>query len=390
MRQAYDEKKYAFIIDYAGLKILYDNGGIYLDTDVEFLKRLPDEILKNGYIAKETDSLIATGLGFACEKNDIYVLRSKYYIVMKFLLDKEYTFYAKGIAILLVILGHMGIIDCGGAIGVHIFLIVSGYGIAVSLSNNGVNNYWIKRIKSVYLPYLLCMSILIMIKLLFNKANLINIIITLLGLDFNLNLDPTMWYISYIFLFYLLAWIYANYNSKFKYIVIAVIWFLSALMGYLSIVWHHGTVAWAYVFSFPLGFIIAKYRNIELNKIGKLLCLLVFVTCTTLILIRYGKPHGGIELLCYSGSSALAIMLIIYFLQKNKLLIFKKIINIFGVYSYFMYLNEGVLLSYKYIIDSYTRNPYVTNIIIIFLSFIIAKCLKIVFDVLIQCKMEKI
>lgn len=73
VRQAYAEKKYAFVSDYARLKILYDNGGVYLDTDVELLKRLPDKILENGYLAKETDCLIATGLGFACKKGDDFI-----------------------------------------------------------------------------------------------------------------------------------------------------------------------------------------------------------------------------------------------------------------------------------------------------------------------------
>lgn len=33
-RQAYDAKKYAFVSDYARFKILYEQGGLYFDTDV--------------------------------------------------------------------------------------------------------------------------------------------------------------------------------------------------------------------------------------------------------------------------------------------------------------------------------------------------------------------
>ena len=33
-RQAYAAKKYAFVSDYARLAVLYEYGGIYLDTDV--------------------------------------------------------------------------------------------------------------------------------------------------------------------------------------------------------------------------------------------------------------------------------------------------------------------------------------------------------------------
>ena len=44
--QAYEAKKWAFVSDYARLKILYENGGVYLDTDVELLKSI-DELLSN-------------------------------------------------------------------------------------------------------------------------------------------------------------------------------------------------------------------------------------------------------------------------------------------------------------------------------------------------------
>ena len=37
---AYKDKKWAYVTDYARLKIVYEHGGIYLDTDVEVLKSL--------------------------------------------------------------------------------------------------------------------------------------------------------------------------------------------------------------------------------------------------------------------------------------------------------------------------------------------------------------
>lgn len=45
-KKAYEEKKWAFVSDYVRLKVLYDYGGIYLDTDVELRKPL-DEFLSN-------------------------------------------------------------------------------------------------------------------------------------------------------------------------------------------------------------------------------------------------------------------------------------------------------------------------------------------------------
>lgn len=44
MKQAYEAKKWGFVPDIARLDILYEHGGIYLDTDVELVKSL-DELL---------------------------------------------------------------------------------------------------------------------------------------------------------------------------------------------------------------------------------------------------------------------------------------------------------------------------------------------------------
>lgn len=44
MKQAYEAKKWGFVPDIARLDILYEHGGIYLDTDVELIKNL-DELL---------------------------------------------------------------------------------------------------------------------------------------------------------------------------------------------------------------------------------------------------------------------------------------------------------------------------------------------------------
>lgn len=44
--EAYRNKKYAFVSDYARFYVLYKYGGIYLDIDVEILKSI-DELLTN-------------------------------------------------------------------------------------------------------------------------------------------------------------------------------------------------------------------------------------------------------------------------------------------------------------------------------------------------------
>lgn len=64
-RAAYDNQKWAFVSDYARLKIVYENGGIYLDTDVKLLRSLDDLLDSDCWLGIEQQKgLCATGLGF--------------------------------------------------------------------------------------------------------------------------------------------------------------------------------------------------------------------------------------------------------------------------------------------------------------------------------------
>lgn len=69
-REAYAAKKYAFVSDYARFKILYEQGGVYFDTDVEVLRPM-DEILERGaFMGLErnvpAENSVNPGLGLAC------------------------------------------------------------------------------------------------------------------------------------------------------------------------------------------------------------------------------------------------------------------------------------------------------------------------------------
>lgn len=70
VREAYDAKKYAFVSDVVRLWAIYNNGGIYFDTDVEIIKPF-DEFLKNkGFIGFENKDYLNTGQGVGAEKNN--------------------------------------------------------------------------------------------------------------------------------------------------------------------------------------------------------------------------------------------------------------------------------------------------------------------------------
>ncbi len=80
-KEAYEAKKYAFVTDYVRLKLLYDNGGIYFDTDVEVLKSFDDLLGYSGFAGFEksyfssnkNEYFIATGLGIGSEPKNPFI-----------------------------------------------------------------------------------------------------------------------------------------------------------------------------------------------------------------------------------------------------------------------------------------------------------------------------
>ena len=67
MREAFEEKKWGFVPDYARLDIIWQHGGIYLDTDVEIIKSFDPLLLHKCFFGLESDMIVALGLGFGAE-----------------------------------------------------------------------------------------------------------------------------------------------------------------------------------------------------------------------------------------------------------------------------------------------------------------------------------
>lgn len=63
-RMCIEEKKYAFLSDYARLVIIEEHGGVYFDTDVEVLRSIDDLLKHEAFFGFENDEYINTGVGF--------------------------------------------------------------------------------------------------------------------------------------------------------------------------------------------------------------------------------------------------------------------------------------------------------------------------------------
>ena len=109
MYEAYQAEKWGFVPDYARLDIVYHEGGIYLDTDVELLKGLDDLLYQQSFAGVDGSRNISLGLGFGAQKGtsmikesrDLYIYKSfkkkngSYNLVAAPTLQKEY-FLGKG------------------------------------------------------------------------------------------------------------------------------------------------------------------------------------------------------------------------------------------------------------------------------------------------------
>ena len=86
VQEAYQERKYAFVSDYARLYALYHHGGIYLDTDVEVMKDLTPLLNEADCIfGFEEKNYIATSTMFCKPKQDFIKLYLESYHSRSFL-----------------------------------------------------------------------------------------------------------------------------------------------------------------------------------------------------------------------------------------------------------------------------------------------------------------
>lgn len=85
-RQAYEKKQYAFVSDYARAKVLFEEGGLYLDTDVEILKPFPEMVDGSGFMGFERRHFIGTAVIAAEKNNQVIKKLLEYYEQHEFLM----------------------------------------------------------------------------------------------------------------------------------------------------------------------------------------------------------------------------------------------------------------------------------------------------------------
>ncbi|WP_341526631.1 acyltransferase [Nostoc sp. UHCC 0302] len=188
----------------------------------------------------------------------------------------------KGLAIIIIILFHLSIhtlakpsdlpfFKSSGFKAVALFLILSGFGLTISMQKKGINNFFSKRFTKVYIPFLFAMLLEIFLNQSINNNP--HILTELYNAFFNVSiLNSHMWFIVFILLWYIVIYLlfYLNLSNKSKI-------FLLCLVSVCILVASEPSKDSALflckinAFSFPLGCLLGlNYENIK-PKIDRLL-----------------------------------------------------------------------------------------------------------------------
>ena len=261
-------------------------------------------------------------------------------------INKDETLILKGMAILLVILTHfprVGFFNHNfsglGGWGVSIFLFLSGYGLWLSYQKNGRKNYWYKRLKSVYIPFYIAMLIQTLIYiLLFHKSfDQKILLLSFLGIYPDNVIDGSMWYISYLTIWYVFFGFITLLPAKNKGIKIMM---LLPIMLVVQIIAKNqlfaNGLASMYILFFPLGIFCAYFKDkiIPRHNAVQYTALILLI-----ILISLWIFHGVNHM---NWWPVYFILVIIFFVSAIKLLpnVFIKPLKFIGRHSYSMYLYE--------------------------------------------------
>ena len=95
IKEAYENKKWAFVADYARTKAMYEYGGIYFDTDMEVTKDISNLLNNETFLGVEDSNLIACGVWY--EKNKHSFLSTnmlKFYRSLDHFVSEDYFEYS--------------------------------------------------------------------------------------------------------------------------------------------------------------------------------------------------------------------------------------------------------------------------------------------------------
>lgn len=302
-------------------------------------------------------------------------------------ISKESTKEIKGIAILMVILGHLSallgssVFNYMGAFGVAIFLLLSGYGLIVSENRNGLQEFWKKRLLTVMIPYVTITLVWIVIDLCKGKIYpLKTYILLLIGFDPGRTIDATMWYISFILLWYVAFWLVCKCAKR---PLLRVIYLFCASLFFckfveMGIVTNLSWQWYLHAFSFPIGVTVGTCFKDGIHKKA-----LIGINIVTLLLIVILLPNIQDSMFVYMCLNIIiAIFVISLIMLKNHKRNSAKSLCLVGAYSYELYLVEGYCMRIFSLVPGIGMGLLFYAVVLVCLSFVQKKWLLMIKNLL--------
>ncbi|WP_281518618.1 acyltransferase family protein [Thomasclavelia cocleata] len=252
----------------------------------------------------------------------------------------------KGMAILIIIMGHLGnifgvrVFNPLGSCGVAIFLFCSGYGLQKSYYKKNLKNYWKKRFFAAYIPYI-CIEIISYIFLV-KEISALEIIKDIILID---TVHPFGWYMQCLFIWYISFYFSSLLEQRkqgLKY------WglFMTSLFLFIFMRSLFKQQAVSFVLGVWMASDNSKYKTDSIN-IGIILGILgvallgikqIAIIRNSSWIIFYAVEMFQCTLL------GMSIILIVDNLVKNKREIISKSLYCIGIISYEIYLIHAFLL----------------------------------------------
>ncbi len=276
--------------------------------------------------------------------------------------SKEITNQLRGFAILAIIFSHIGYflssdprflfpLSIISGVGVNLFLFLSGFGLTLSSQNKplGWLNFYKKRLPRLHLPmWIVITTFLILDFLLLHRSYpLMETTENYLGLFTSANpafsLNSPLWYFTLILFYYLIfPWVFLKKALWISPVLILIISLILIRLP-LPVSADNLTLYKLHLWAFPLGML---FGQIIQNLKFKLNLSLKFLTLTIAVLVfLYTSVNSGVGQdpkieQCISLITMFSLV-IIFTLSKFNF----KLLSIFGIYSYEIYLLHWPILS---------------------------------------------
>lgn len=310
-------------------------------------------------------------------------------------LSRDTSSQLKGIAIAVVLLGHLAILvgaikvpttEYVAAHGVDIFLFLSAFGLMASFEKSGLKGFWKKRLLVLAVPYILFNLVRIPVFSLEGyEFTPLNYVLSLLGI--NVLFDPTMWYVQYIFVWYIIFYCIASIKNIRKNTVVIGISIASLVIIIINIILLMTNTlpknplveSWSHHLGFASGAIFyviySKIKNMPSVAyiIASILSLVVYVITSIKIpnIIEYTVAN-----------IAFVFFVVFLFMAITKMGLKSKLLIKLGELSYYIYLNELVVIMLVAI--NFGLNNNIGAVIILILTVILAYIIKIPSDFIVK------